>query len=47
MRVRVGQGFDVHPFVDDAERPLVLVICWVASKVVLSMRLVLKPIRKS
>ena len=24
MRVRVGQGFDVHPFVDDAERPLVL-----------------------
>ena len=24
MQVRVGQGFDVHPFVDDAERPLVL-----------------------
>lgn len=24
MRVRVGQGFDVHRFVDDAERPLVL-----------------------
>lgn len=24
MRVRVGQGFDVHPFIDDAERPLVL-----------------------
>ena len=24
MRIRVGQGFDVHPFVDDAERPLVL-----------------------
>ena len=24
MRVRVGQGFDVHPFVDDLERPLVL-----------------------
>lgn len=24
MEVRVGQGFDVHPFVDDAERPLVL-----------------------
>lgn len=24
MRVRVGQGFDVHPFVDDASRPLVL-----------------------
>jgi 2-C-methyl-D-erythritol 2,4-cyclodiphosphate synthase len=22
--VRVGQGFDVHPFSDDAERPLVL-----------------------
>ncbi len=24
MRVRVGQGFDVHRFVDDADRPLVL-----------------------
>ena len=24
MQVRVGQGFDVHPFTDDAERPLVL-----------------------
>ncbi|QXC59246.1 2-C-methyl-D-erythritol 2,4-cyclodiphosphate synthase [Aquihabitans sp. G128] len=24
MQIRVGQGFDVHPFVDDAERPLVL-----------------------
>lgn len=24
MRVRVGQGFDVHPFVDDVARPLVL-----------------------
>ncbi len=24
MRVRVGQGFDVHRFVDDPERPLVL-----------------------
>jgi 2-C-methyl-D-erythritol 2,4-cyclodiphosphate synthase len=24
MQVRVGQGFDVHPFVDDPERPLVL-----------------------
>ena len=24
MQVRVGQGFDVHPFVDDASRPLVL-----------------------
>jgi 2-C-methyl-D-erythritol 2,4-cyclodiphosphate synthase len=24
VEVRVGQGFDVHPFVDDAERPLVL-----------------------
>ncbi len=24
MQVRVGQGFDVHPFVDDAARPLVL-----------------------
>ncbi len=24
MQVRVGQGFDVHPFVDDVERPLVL-----------------------
>jgi 2-C-methyl-D-erythritol 2,4-cyclodiphosphate synthase len=24
MEVRVGQGFDVHPFVDDAARPLVL-----------------------
>ncbi len=24
MRVRVGQGFDVHRFVDDAERPLVI-----------------------
>ena len=24
MQVRVGQGFDVHPFVDDAVRPLVL-----------------------
>lgn len=24
MNVRVGQGFDVHPFVEDAERPLVL-----------------------
>lgn len=24
MQVRVGQGFDVHPFVDDADRPLVL-----------------------
>ena len=24
MEVRVGQGFDVHPFVDDPERPLVL-----------------------
>ena len=21
---RIGQGFDVHPFIDDAERPLVL-----------------------
>ena len=24
MQVRVGQGFDVHPFVDDAARPLIL-----------------------
>ena len=24
MAVRVGHGFDVHPFVDDAERPLIL-----------------------
>ena len=24
MQVRVGQGFDVHRFVDDTERPLVL-----------------------
>ncbi len=24
MEIRVGQGFDVHPFVDDPERPLVL-----------------------
>lgn len=24
MRVRVGQGFDVHPFIDDSDRPLVL-----------------------
>ena len=24
MSVRVGQGFDVHPFIDDVERPLVL-----------------------
>lgn len=24
MRIRVGQGFDVHPFIDDAERRLVL-----------------------
>jgi 2-C-methyl-D-erythritol 2,4-cyclodiphosphate synthase len=24
MQVRVGQGFDVHPFVDDPDRPLVL-----------------------
>ena len=24
MQVRVGQGFDVHPFVDDADRPLIL-----------------------
>lgn len=24
MRVRVGQGFDVHPFIDDVDRPLVL-----------------------
>lgn len=24
MQVRVGQGFDVHPFVDASERPLVL-----------------------
>lgn len=24
MQVRVGQGFDVHPFVEDGERPLVL-----------------------
>ncbi len=24
MQVRVGQGFDVHPFIDDAERPLIL-----------------------
>lgn len=24
MRVRVGQGFDVHRLVDDADRPLVL-----------------------
>ena len=24
MRVRVGQGFDVHRFVEDVERPLVL-----------------------
>ena len=24
MEVRVGQGFDVHPFVDDPDRPLVL-----------------------
>jgi 2C-methyl-D-erythritol 2,4-cyclodiphosphate synthase len=24
MRVRVGQGFDVHPFIDDPDRPLVL-----------------------
>jgi 2-C-methyl-D-erythritol 2,4-cyclodiphosphate synthase len=23
-QVRVGQGFDVHPFIDDEERPLVL-----------------------
>ena len=23
-QVRVGQGFDVHPFIDDAARPLVL-----------------------
>lgn len=24
IQVRVGQGFDVHPFIEDAERPLVL-----------------------
>lgn len=24
VEVRVGQGFDVHPFVDDPDRPLVL-----------------------
>ncbi len=24
MQVRVGQGFDVHPFIHDPERPLVL-----------------------
>jgi 2-C-methyl-D-erythritol 2,4-cyclodiphosphate synthase len=24
MSIRVGQGFDVHPFSDDADRPLVL-----------------------
>lgn len=24
IQVRVGQGFDVHPFVDDVERPLIL-----------------------
>lgn len=24
MRIRVGQGFDVHPFIQDTERPLVL-----------------------
>ena len=24
MNHRIGQGFDVHPFIDDAERPLVL-----------------------
>lgn len=24
VQVRVGQGFDVHPFIDDADRPLVL-----------------------
>lgn len=24
LRIRVGQGFDVHPFSDDPERPLVL-----------------------
>jgi 2-C-methyl-D-erythritol 2,4-cyclodiphosphate synthase len=24
VQIRVGQGFDVHPFVDDAERPLIL-----------------------
>ena len=24
MAVRVGQGFDVHPFVDDPDRPLIL-----------------------
>lgn len=24
MEIRVGQGFDVHPFVDDPDRPLVL-----------------------
>ena len=24
MQVRVGQGFDVHQFGDDVERPLVL-----------------------
>lgn len=24
MTVRVGQGFDVHPYVDDPQRPLVL-----------------------
>jgi 2-C-methyl-D-erythritol 2,4-cyclodiphosphate synthase len=24
MQVRVGQGFDVHPFIDDPDRPLVL-----------------------
>ena len=24
MQIRVGQGFDVHRFVDDADRPLVL-----------------------
>ncbi|MEO6987962.1 MAG: 2-C-methyl-D-erythritol 2,4-cyclodiphosphate synthase, partial [Aquihabitans sp.] len=23
-QVRVGQGFDVHPFIDDPARPLVL-----------------------
>ena len=24
LQVRVGQGFDVHPFIDDPERPLIL-----------------------
>ena len=24
MRLRVGQGFDIHPFSDDPERALVL-----------------------